>query len=97
MTVRVPIEGTVIGVSKRSIPEGGTRWQMVVLTKQGFRVAGVIPKQFRPGFEWTGEDYVPCGVARLSYVKFVAEVIWSKDDHTFGGFRRPSKFELVSR
>lgn len=106
---RIWITGTVKS-TKRVESDYGDVLKMLVLDDRGFKVWGSVPKGTTPYnyYNIDGEHMhahgIGCGGVESNHdldeplrVQFVAKVIRSDDDSTFGFFSRPTKAELLNR
>lgn len=88
------LQGTISSIKDR---EGynGTEWKMVVELANGQRVWGSFPQSLWDALMAEGNDY-NLDKARGRSVSFTAAVAPSKDDHTFGFFKRPTKAQFTN-
>ncbi len=97
---RIQITGTVIS-HRFQESDYGTQHKMLVEDDRGFRVWGTVPSSIEGGQEigWTEEEW-PIFAPTLDEgdrVTFSAKVERSRDDESFGFYKRPTKAEVVER
>lgn len=103
VTGRVEIQGEVVS-TKSYETDYGTAYKMLVKDARGFKVFGSIPSNLWSEVEflgaykklaWNETDGVMTKLVGME-VKFVATVEESRDDKSFGIFKRPAKAEIVA-
>lgn len=98
---RITIEGRLLTVKNQEGRYGCTT-KMLVLDDRGFKVWGTFPDSFSgPLFDRAIEDgstdirsWLSAGAK--ARVRFAAAVEQSRDDETFGFFKRPTKAEVIA-
>jgi hypothetical protein len=85
---RIKITGEIL-VMKWQDSDYGTTHKMMVRDDRGFRVWGTVPSSLESSYSVAGGDVA--GVEKGDRIEFMATVEASKDDTTFGFFKRPSK------
>lgn len=91
---RMLLEGTIASIKDR---EGfnGTEWKMIVELANGQRVWGTFPQSLWDALMAEGSEY-NLDKARGRQVSLTATVTPSRDDHTFGFFKRPTKAQFTN-